>query len=146
MGKIKKIKRVQGLGVLLMIVVIVIIFIFSNQPAQISYSISDTFASNTNTWHSPLFSIRKWAHILLFSILGLSAMMTFDKAILATIFCYFYACIDEVHQMLIPGRSALFEDTLIDALGFGIAIILFQFVKLLYKKRINKSEIGVNEQ
>lgn len=60
----------------------------------------------------------------------------FEKATVATIvICLFYGALDELHQMLVPGRFAETMDWVADALGAvaGILIIYFLINKLKYR-------------
>jgi VanZ family protein len=119
----------------LMIVVKIVIFVFSNQNGKKSHSISNAVAETVkvegNQWQEastmPLlfgFNLRKWAHLIMFGILGLTAwgwLVSLWKAIGV---CYLYTCFDEIHQLFISGRRASIVDTFIDAIGFGIVIVL----------------------
>ena len=54
--------------------------------------------------------------------------------VISIIFSFLYACIDEIHQIFVPGRSAQFRDVLIDTLGasFG-ATITYLTIKFFAK-------------
>jgi VanZ family protein len=61
--------------------------------------------------------------------------LLFEKAPMATIIiCLFYGAADELHQMLIPGRSAETLDWVADASGtfVGIFIVYFLINRLNY--------------
>lgn len=75
--------------------------------------------------------VRKTAHFVIYTMLGFFASCTvgkrglFGKGSLATlIFCFLYACIDELHQYFVPGRSCMFTDVLIDTSGAMLGIIV----------------------
>ena len=53
---------------------------------------------------------------------------------MSILFSFLYACTDELHQIFVPGRSAQFQDILIDTLGasFG-ATITYLTIKLFAK-------------
>jgi VanZ family protein len=56
----------------------------------------------------------------------------FEKATIATIFiCLFYGALDELHQLLVPGRSAETLDWIADALGAFAGVF---FVYLLINR------------
>ena len=60
----------------------------------------------------------------------------FEKAPVATVvICLFYGAVDELHQLLVPGRSAETLDWIADALGtsLGVLIIYFLITKLKYR-------------
>ena len=66
----------------------------------------------------------------------------FDKAAIATIVIgLFYGAVDELHQMLIPGRFAETWDWVADALGTlaGVAVISFLINKLKYRLEFNRA-------
>lgn len=59
----------------------------------------------------------------------------FEKATVATIvICLFYGALDELHQLLVPGRSAETLDWVADALGAfaGVLIVYFLINRLRY--------------
>ena len=61
--------------------------------------------------------------------------LLFEKAPIATvIICLFYGAVDELHQLLVPGRSAETLDWVADASGalFGIIIFYFLINRLKY--------------
>ncbi len=86
--------------------------------------------------------VRKTAHFLLFSGLGISAagfVYTFNFSILFRIvsssaFCLLYAVFDEVHQLFIPGRSGQISDVLLDFSGAVCGILLISIVICLFIK------------
>jgi len=77
--------------------------------------------------------IRKLAHFFEYFILGIlvyNMIRKYDKLVyIGVIICILYAVSDEVHQMLVPGRSCQVTDILIDAFGAFIAIIIFKKLK-----------------
>ena len=88
---------------------------------------------------------RKCAHITVYFILSINTLMfikalyrhnIYDKRIyiITIIFCFLYACSDEIHQLYIIGRSGRIKDVMIDTTGIIIAIIIYKF----YKKYIFK--------
>lgn len=120
----------------LMIFTMAVIFYFSNQPGERSIAVGNTVAQTmnitpANEWvdesHTKLLlglNLRKWAHIGLYSLLGLCAAewaLSIPKAVLI---CLGYAVLDEVHQYFVPGREAKLSDVLIDFIGFIIAILI----------------------
>jgi VanZ family protein len=61
--------------------------------------------------------------------------LLFEKAPIATvIICLFYGAVDELHQLLVPGRSAETLDWVADASGAftGVLIVYFLINRLRY--------------
>lgn len=85
------------------------------------------------------FLIRKAAHFSIYALLGLlfSLLICQYKSIktnhflFAIIFCFLYACSDEIHQLFVPGRSGEIKDVLLDTLGgtFGSGIIKILLIR-----------------
>lgn len=67
-----------------------------------------------------------------FSFQGKYEILNKYPAIMAIIIASFYGAFDELHQMLIPGRSAEFLDWLADFLGacFGVLVSRYVHAKL----------------
>lgn len=118
----------------LILVLIWMLFIFimssfdatesSNQSNFIVNIISNILSINNTELLSII--IRKLAHFTEYLVLGI---LTYNliknykkKLIIAIIICIIYAISDEMHQILVPGRSCELTDVLIDSLGaiFGI--------------------------
>ncbi len=90
--------------------------------------------------------IRKTAHFTIYMSLGLWASCTVGKRRLicgksaaVLVYCFFYACTDEIHQSFSPGRSCQFTDVLIDTggalVGILISMLAFSLVNLISKHR-----------
>ena len=57
---------------------------------------------------------------------------------IALVISLLYACLDEVHQSIVPGRAAQLQDVGIDAIGFVLAIVLctaIWYLTLLIKQK-----------
>lgn len=80
------------------------------------------------------FLIRKIAHFLIFLMLGMlsccSAWSLIHKRyiLISFIFCFIYACSDELHQFFSKGRSPAVRDVFIDSLGAFIGIFIMSFI------------------
>lgn len=82
--------------------------------------------------HFTEFFIRKAVHFFIFSVLGflmyvLCRLLIKNKLRLVAIAWFtvvLYACLDEMHQYFTDGRSALWQDVVIDSVGgfFGIGL------------------------
>ncbi len=137
------------------ILFIYIAFIFSNSltPAVQSSKNSDFFAFAANNFlsffdvslaYSTLtFIIRKSAHFIEYTLLGLLLQNTFSpytkkiRLLLLSFFTLFIPVIDELFQKITPGRSCEIRDMLIDATGILCGILIYFLIVKLYKKHTN---------
>lgn len=91
--------------------------------------------------------IRKSAHVVAFAILAFlnfQAIRPYTKKVYRYTFIlsFVYACIDEIHQYFIPGRSALFTDVLIDSIGIILTLLaLYLFHQKKAQQNTNKKKI-----
>ena len=71
------------------------------------------------------FVVRKCAHFSIYTCLGILAFLymntyeikTGKKILYSFLFCFAYACSDELHQKFSNGRSCEFRDVMIDSIG-----------------------------
>lgn len=145
---------------ILIIMNCIIIFYFSNQVAdessqksgrivnfiaQIIPSIRNMSEPEKNIFIQGTLTtiVRKTAHFSIYAMLGILSMnytATYKEkslrknAIIAVIFCIFYATTDEIHQYFIPGRSCELRDVCIDTIG-SVTGILITYVIYYYHKR-----------
>lgn len=81
--------------------------------------------------------LRKMAHFTIYTVLGFCVGQSLPPLRPVRAFwvgvsiCFLYACSDELHQSLIPGRSCQFTDVLIDTAGSCLGLFLSG---LFYKK------------
>lgn len=130
----------------LMIATMDVIFYFSGQNGEKSNEVGNAVAQTMNitpsvAWidesHTKLLfglTLRKWAHVGLFGLLGLTAsgwILSLPKAMLI---CLAYSILDEIHQYFVPGREAKAMDIVIDAIGFVAVIVLIGVVRTVRKK------------
>lgn len=133
----------------------VIIFIFSHQHGATSANISNAVANTLQIEQQseyvavsaqPLFaglSLRKYAHIILYFLLGVSAFLVvmdgqqkwYVRLFIALVICFLYSCSDELHQMFIQGRDASVKDLYVDALGYGVAIVGMNILQAIVRVR-----------
>ena len=144
-----------GLLLILLLAVMTAIFAFSSQPAEQSQKLSDSLLDRLGKFLSflPWFrenpgkKIRKLAHFTEFMCLGLVSELFFHElcsveknrlscgTLWALIFCFLYACSDEIHQFFVPGRSCEWKDVLLDSAGAVIGLaISFLIVFMLDRK------------
>ena len=126
-------------SIILLIIWMIVIFVMSSFNAEESSNQSGFIVSfianffNINNTLLVSLIVRKMAHFLEYFILGilmLNVIVNYNKKIyLAYIFSILYACLDEVHQLFVSGRSGQIMDVLIDSMGIIIGILLVIFVK-----------------
>lgn len=143
----------------LLFIWMIVIFSFSNQNAINSQSTSDKVASSIVDTTEVITKqeipkedkedfiedtrvlVRKSAHFTLYFILGILVYLTFTSysiprtIIFSIIFCFLYACSDEIHQMFSDGRTAKILDILIDTCGSCLAISIGYFIKRLKNRK-----------
>nr|WP_302419499.1 VanZ family protein [uncultured Romboutsia sp.] len=138
------------------------IFCMSNQPANISKELSQNIENLLNNTpiignllsdilNSPnsQFIVRKSAHIILFCFLSILCFVVIYElkrnvkiSTLASFsITFIYACMDEIHQLFIPGRSGKINDVLIDSIGVIMGLIFINLIFMLNNK-IKKSYSG----
>ena len=143
---------------ILIIIWMIIIFLFSNQPANESGRLSNSFINNTIVKVYEIFNgkissekrieiiekysfyVRKLAHFTIYFILGILCFCYFKDftkhpIIYSILLCFLYACTDEIHQYFIKGRSASFFDVIIDTIGSNFSILISNII--IYKNRKN---------
>ena len=132
-----------------LILIMIIIFVFSsfnaeqsggksdfivNAPLSVLY---DWFGISLTTavlnWLS--FLVRKSAHLFIYFALGFCAANTLSQITdnrkrvfwISLCWCSFYGATDEIHQYFIPGRSAMWQDWVLDTVGalIGVGVVLF---------------------
>ena len=86
------------------------------------------------------FLVRKGAHLFAYFVLGIllvnafrmSGMVAGKYYYLSLAICVIYGMTDELHQLLVPGRSGQVRDVLIDSVGALIGISAYKiFLKLV---------------
>ena len=89
--------------------------------------------------------VRKTAHFLIYTSLGLCVFMTLyyngkvNKIwilfIISLIFCIFYASSDEIHQLFVSERSGEVRDVLIDSAGSCLGIVIAIIIQKIRSKK-----------
>lgn len=140
----------HSLWKLMTVVMMVLVFILSSQGGVESGLLSDRLADRlhvrtTNpSWTpsiQPLFlglNLRKLAHLSLYALLGLFSALSVKNIARMPLSClcmYGYACLDELHQVLVPGRTGLFMDTMIDLMGIALGTLLAFAIRALMGRR-----------
>lgn len=91
---------------------------------------------------------RKCAHasvyfVLSFFIMNMLSQIKRHKSIdylIASIFCFVYACTDEYHQLFVDGRTGQLLDVLIDTIGTCIGCFMFSIL-YKFKQKISARKI-----
>ena len=149
-------KRRRITFTMLVILCLCTIFLFSHQIGKTSESISDRFTIKIIDIYSRIsgkeFSasrrkelvkdlrkvVRKSAHFTIYFLLGIFVYGTLKNyrvkhaVLFAILFCFLYACSDEVHQLFVANRTGRVFDVLIDTFGASVGIgLVFLFKKLI---------------
>ena len=88
--------------------------------------------------------VRKAAHFTEFAMLGASLRLLFhalslrQPILIAWVAGTLYACTDELHQMFVDGRGAMWQDVCIDSAGVLTAVLLVTLWLRLRGKRKKK--------
>jgi len=129
-----------------------VIYYFSSQPSEISGNVSGSITRNIirvfikffryegyeaseRVHRTAEFLVRKGAHFFVFFLLAFCVTNTIRQIIsnkkyiilTALSFCSLYAVTDELHQYFVPGRTAMWQDWLLDTVGalFGVIAALY---------------------
>ena len=129
---------------MLTLVMMTVIFLFSSQDGSESGGLSAWLLSTPfgRTLMRLLphlsdqgieYDLRKYAHMGEYALLAMPAFGFFRELLVgrkipaaflsALLFCFLYACSDELHQRFIPDRSGQFSDVLIDTAGVLLGLI-----------------------
>lgn len=98
-------------------------------------------ADSTRELLGPLnFALRKGAHLASFGLLAVLFRFALGPGrrapgLIAWALTVVYAASDELHQRFVPGRGASLDDVLLDALGAALALLLWEGVGRLRRKR-----------
>ena len=134
----------------LIILWMIIIFLLSNQKAQDSKQLSNSFITKTiikiyKAKHGEIteekkieikenysFIVRKAAHFTIYLVLGLLVSLVLTEKcfnlkqiiIYGVLICMTYAITDEIHQIFVSGRSGEIRDIIVDTCGSTVGILL----------------------
>ena len=90
--------------------------------------------------------IRKVAHFAIYALLGALIFLLMRvgyetegkrSVILPPVFSAFYAVTDEIHQLVVSGRSGQVRDVLIDSLGAVAGTLFLFFIFEILRRRKN---------
>ncbi|MCM1132760.1 MAG: VanZ family protein [Ruminococcus flavefaciens] len=155
----KKLKKSQIIFAVLTVVIMVCIFMFSCENSDESSETSGNFVKiiinilysdfndMTESEQNGIYSsishiIRKTAHFSVYTALGLFSSLTVGRKKLIShrsagviLFCFLYACSDELHQYFVPGRACMFTDVLIDTCGSITGLIISAVILKITAKK-----------
>lgn len=135
----------------LFILWLVLIFYFSNQPGSVSSDLSNNVlktilnhltVSNFNVLAGILRKLAHFTEYFILSILTLNLLKQYYEIearefMLVMLFCFFYACTDEFHQLFILNRGSSFLDVLLDYTGSLLYLTLNGFIRNLKGDKID---------
>ena len=90
------------------------------------------------------FLVRKCAHFLEYLVLGISLLLTVRElfllnlrksGVIAFVIGVFYAVTDELHQLLVNGRSGEVRDVLIDGCGVLLGVLITCLISHLRNRK-----------
>ncbi|MBF0713511.1 VanZ family protein [Gemella sp. GH3] len=120
----------KHISLLCIIVICSIIIYFSHQTGVESSKIS------SNILIRKLGHITEYTALSFFTNVFLSNHINKEKSIIyySFMFVVFFATTDEIHQLLIPGRTFKITDIFIDSIGGIIGILLYLSINKIYIK------------
>lgn len=145
------------LNIIFIIIWLFIIFSFSAEDATKSEHRSDEVIINTietikqekipqedkqKIIDKYIVVVRKSAHFFLYFILAILVFTLYKKIfgltpktfIYTIIFCFIYACSDEIHQLFISGRTARIFDIFVDTSGALLSTTILTLIFYLKNK------------
>ena len=151
-------KKVKTLRIFLIILIVLwtwLIFSFSSQDggesSGLSRKVVEFFVKDPDLVNKIEPYARKIAHFSeygLGGILFISLFSTYNwtdrrKITTSILLGVWYAIMDELYQLMIPGRSGALKDVYIDSLGIATGVIGMLIVIKIFEKLKNKTEAKV---
>ena len=151
-------KKVKTLRIFLIILIVLwtwLIFSFSSQDggesSGLSRKVVEFFVKDPDLVNKIEPYARKVAHFSEYSlggILFISLFSTYNwtdrrKITTSILLGVWYAIMDELYQLMIPGRSGALKDVYIDSLGIATGVIGMLIVIKIFDKLKNKTEVKV---
>lgn len=88
------------------------------------------------------YPVRKVAHTFVYCVLAFLVLNAFHRSgienkkyLFAILFCFIYACLDEIHQLFV-GRSGQILDVIIDSGGALIGCFIYYIITKFYKDKV----------
>ena len=128
----------------LVILWMAVIFALSHQTQEVSSQYSMGIAERILGMTDPGYdeaalinteqTVRDVGHAVLYLVLALLVswafgtlnIVDFKNVLLTILVCALYAASDELHQAFVPGRSSEFRDFVVDLIGIGAGILIYQ--------------------
>lgn len=86
------------------------------------------------------FLILKSFHLIEYAILFILINFALNSIFISIIVSYLYGVTDEIHQLLTPGRTSKFTDTLFDLSGIIIGFLVFRYILIPILKKLKLSK------
>ncbi len=86
------------------------------------------------------FLILKSFHLIEYAILFILINFALNSIFISIIVSYLYGVTDEIHQLLTPGRTSKFTDTLFDLSGIIIGFLVFKYILIPVLKKLKLSK------
>ena len=141
--------------------VVVMMYCLTEQPPDTTISESDTFNAflvslfgdtflydqETNLWLG--INIRHWAHSAEFFLLGIFVTLTIwfsmnSKLVktggISFTVCAVLSLMDQFHKLFVPGRHFDVFDLAMDALGYGVAILIVLLIARILNVKVQCSK------
>ena len=151
----KKVKTLRIFLIILLVLWTWLIFSFSSQDggesSGLSRKVVEFFVKDPDLVNKIEPYARKIAHFSeygLGGILFISLFSTYNwtdrrKITTSILLGAWYAIMDELYQLMIPGRSGALKDVYIDSLGIATGVIGMLIVIKIFEKLKNKTEAKV---
>jgi VanZ family protein len=138
-------RKKKILSWLVVVLIMGIIYYFSDQKSVVSSGTSNGVTrfiydlldlDNLFDFDSFHVLIRKLAHFSIYALLGVfmfnAIFYTMEREyiyllVLSLFLVFGYACLDEIHQLFVLGRSCEFRDVIIDTSGGSIGSLVYYF-------------------
>ncbi len=154
----KNIKILRTILIILIVLWTCLIFLFSSQDGGESSGFSrmvvEFFVKDPEMVNFLEPYARKIAHFSEYGIGGLLFVSLFStynwsdkrKMITSILLGMWYATMDEIHQLMVPGRSGAFKDVYIDTLGVATGVVGMMIIIKIFEMRKNKKDKKVESE
>lgn len=152
----KKVKILRTVLIILIVLWTCLIFLLSNQnggeSSGFSRKVVEFFVKDQEMVDFLEPYARKFAHFSeygLGGVLFVSLFSTYDwsdrrKIVTSILLGVWYATIDEIHQLMVPGRNGAIKDVYIDSLGIATGVvgmmIILKIFNIIKDRKIKKVE------
>ena len=154
-----KLKILRVILIILIILWTCLIFLFSSQDGGESSGFSrkfvEFFVKDPEMVDKIEPYVRKLAHFSEYGLCGvlfISLFSTYEwtdrrKVATSILIGVWYAIMDEIHQLMVPGRSGALKDVYIDSLGIATGVIgmliVIKIFEIIKNKRNTKNKVEV---